>query len=345
MHVRKFHQSILDTVVGSHPRTDYFLERLKLVLLKENPDGRRERHGFEPAKYDAMCARVREYRDAMFEMGELREAFEYHEIVLSFCAIYEPAARIGEMCPGKTAWNPARGAWTKNTLRPLQLKLGFSSAAVAVLMPQPQRKTEYLTSHVTQARVRKPLLFLIEDNNYHFLLAMAVAEGEKFSPVDWSHADTTTCFRKSRYDNTPLDTSTVSAFMQAVYAECFPESASQFQTTGYGARIGRIRALKAVGGSHAHLNLMNLHTANRMAEVGGQVYVPVSAHTEELMNAVSGHTKTAGRNQYDTHTDKHTPVPYFCSRPVTWNHFFAAGVNLNFCQRYMCITSKKVPPY
>ena len=44
---------------------------------------------------------------------------------------------------------------------------------------------------------------------------------------------------------------------------------------------------------------------------------------------------------HTNHTGKHTPVPYFCSWPVTWNHFFAAGVNLNFCQRYMCITSKR----
>jgi hypothetical protein len=74
------------------------------------------------------------YTDLSTGITDPDKLSEYHEILLSFCAIYEPAARIGEMCPGKTAWNPAQGAWTKNTLRPLQLKLGFSSAAVAVLL-------------------------------------------------------------------------------------------------------------------------------------------------------------------------------------------------------------------
>ena len=59
MHVREFHRCILDATPGQHPRTDHFLERLKPVLLKENPDGRRERHGFEPQEYHEMCACLR----------------------------------------------------------------------------------------------------------------------------------------------------------------------------------------------------------------------------------------------------------------------------------------------
>jgi hypothetical protein len=58
-------------------------------------------------EYHEMGACFRQYRDAMFEVAELREASEFHEILLAFCAIYEPAARVGEFVTGQS-WNPRR---------------------------------------------------------------------------------------------------------------------------------------------------------------------------------------------------------------------------------------------
>jgi hypothetical protein len=56
------------------------------------------------------------------------------------------------------AWNPIHGDWTKETTRAIQTGEGISEAAIAVLLPQPHRKTEHMTSRVAQQRAKNPLI-------------------------------------------------------------------------------------------------------------------------------------------------------------------------------------------
>ena len=296
MHVKEFHICILEVVCGPRPLTDHFLKRLTPALLKENPKGRAERPGYQPQEFDAMCGRLREIMVYAYDNGDRLNASEYCELLMAMCAAWEPAARVGEFCCGSD-WNPARGDWTKDTLRVMITRDAIADGAVALLMPQPHRKTEAMKSRTAQQRAQRPLVYLDEGNTYHFLLSRAVAESALYSPVDWSTATTEPAFRVSMHDSTPLNTSRVASYMNALYTELFPEKASHSVHAAHNTRIGRIQAMSAAAkGSSAQMQLMNLPTMLR----GRQQFTPASGEVEELMNKISGHTTTAGRLGYDS---------------------------------------------
>jgi hypothetical protein len=299
-HVKEFHITMLSVMPGPHPLTDHFLKKLRPVLLKENPDGRKDRPGYEPIVFDNMCKLLREYRDSAFAIGLLVEASEYHEVLLASCAFYEPAARAGEFCPGD-AWNPLRGDWSKETTRCIQTGEGIPKDAIAVLLPQPHRKTEYMTSRVAQQRAKNPIVYLAEDS-HHFLLFRAAQESNKYSPVNWSSARTEPCFRKSINDSTPLSSADIAGYLQAAHAELYPAEAAKCTYALHGARIGRIQSMKAARGSSSQLRLMNLPggAPTRAIEAQYGSVSSVSAHDEDIMIKVSGHTKSAGLSAYDT---------------------------------------------
>jgi hypothetical protein len=73
--------------------------------------------------------------------------------------------------------------------------------------------------------------------------------------------------------------------------------------------------MKAAGGTNAQLNLMNLHAESRKEPAGSSQYVPVSAYTEEIMNRVSGHVGSGGRNQYDTSMEE---VKYYINKQESY---------------------------
>ena len=141
MHVKEFILGILGVECGPRPRTEHFLKRVSHALLAENPAGKTERPGYEPDEYDQMCGLLKDRRQAAKDNGDDVGASEYHELLMAMCAVYEPAARVGEFCPG-SSWNPARGDWTKETLRSMITREGIAEGAVAVLLGQPHRKTE-----------------------------------------------------------------------------------------------------------------------------------------------------------------------------------------------------------
>jgi hypothetical protein len=270
------------------------------VLLKENPEGRTDRPGYEPDVFDNMCKLLREHRDSAYEIGWLEEASEYHEVLAAACAFYESAARGGEFVPGD-AWDPTRGDWTKETTRNMQTGEDIPTDAIAILIPQPHRKTEHMPSRIAQQRAKNPLVYLAEDSK-HFLLFRAMRESDKFSPVDWSTARTEPCFRKSTHDSTPLSAADLAGYLQAAHAELYPTEAAACTYALHGARIGRIQSLKAAGGTSAQLRLMNLPggppTATTLPRQSG--FVAASASDEDTMNKISGHTQSAGRTGYDS---------------------------------------------
>jgi hypothetical protein len=141
------------------------------------------------------------------------------------------------------------------------------------------------------------------DDDKHFLLYRAAQESEKFSPVDWSTARTEPAFRRSMVDSTPLSTDIVAGYLQAAHAELYPEEAAKYTFALHGARHGRIQSMKVAGGSSGQLKLMNLPggvSQGPMLQQGGtQAPTSISAHAEAVMNKVSGHTKSAGRANYD----------------------------------------------
>jgi hypothetical protein len=300
-HIKEFHITILGVVPGDFPLTDHFVQKLRPVLLKENPEGRKDRPGYEPKVYNNMCRLLREYRDGAYENGDVVDASEYHEVLLAACAFYEPAARAGEFVPGD-AWDPTRADWTKETTRCIQTGEGIADEAIAVLLPQPHRKTELMKSRVAQQRAKNPLVYIVDDDK-HFLLYRAAQESQKFSPVDWSTARTEPAFRRSMVDSTPLSTDVVAGYLQAAHAELYPEEAAKYTFALHGARHGRIQSMKVAGGSSGQLKLMNLPggvSQGSMSQRGvTQAPTSMSTHTEAVMNKVSGHTKSAGRENYD----------------------------------------------
>ena len=216
---------------------------------------------------------------------------------MAMCAVYEPAARVGEFCPG-SSWDPARGDWTKETLWAMITREGVADDAVVVLLGQPHRKTETMKSRTAQLRARRPLVYLANDDTHNFLLYNVAAESHTFSPVDWTTARSEPAFRVSMVDSTPLDTTRVGKAMHVLFTALFPEKAAKYQYQAHNSRIGRIRAMAAAAGSSGtQLKKMNLPA---QASNQSTSFKPVSAEMEELMNRVSGHTANAGRDMYDS---------------------------------------------
>jgi hypothetical protein len=94
---------------------------------------------------------------------------------------------------------------------------------------------------------------------------------------------------------------TVAGYLQAAHAELYPDEAAKYTFALHSARIGRIQSMKAAGGSASQLKLMNLSSElgkqPRFTQATG-VYQQ-SPQDEEIMNKVSGHTRTSGRLAYD----------------------------------------------
>ena len=261
-HVVEFHKAYLKVHPPPMPMAKFFLQKAKPALSKEKPAGRKVRPGLAHDEVSAILLSMHE--SILVSSGSTQLLY-----VNAGCAIaltYERAMRVSELCPGDR-FHPAKHMsrqTVKAALKPLDELRHFE---MLVLEP-PERKCSH-RSPVAQQKANQPMPIDCQGAEAYSAV-MWFPLLEQYDACDIECRNTTPVFRIGGADNTALSAANVKILLQQVASSVVP----RWHLFSYGLhslRIGRESQWRAT---------------------------KLGRNNPELMNNLTGHTRTEGRLPY-----------------------------------------------
>ena len=270
-HVIEFHMAYLGVhpPPAGFPMTSWFLQKLRLTMAKERPEGRKRRPGLPGYQVAKILETIWERLQAT-KSRCIRLLYVNVGAALAFC--YEQAFRVGNVCPGPD-FRPERHL-SRTTIGPALIGREALKAKESFVIQPPVSKTTY-ASEAARERTNRPRLFdAMSEMFYAFgrwgpLLAELDPLGTNENPGE------TPAFRLGG-ENSPALTYVQTVRVMKLVAQGVVHDWENFDYDRHSLRIGRLN------------DFMSLKTTDG---------APLA--DEEQMNAWSMHTTSVGREGYN----------------------------------------------
>ena len=253
----------------------WMLAKLKRVMAKERPEGRKIRPGLDVGAVDTICRVLYEgLGTPPFKSTPITRLLVNMGAALAFT--FEKALRAGETCPGGYFDN--HNHLSRQTIAAALNTSEHLKSYEAVIFQPPVRKTTF-TSDVTRSKTSAPLVFDTQ-SEMHFSFC------GKWSPVldlidpapphEWPF---TPAFRTGGPASAALSTENMRAAIKKVAQDEIP-GWTRYDYGNQSLRIGRINAWRGAQSARD----FNIKAA------------------DEELNRATTHTSNAGRDPYDRQT-------------------------------------------
>eukprot|EP01052_Picozoa_sp_SAG31_P033235 SAG31_NODE_3730_length_3943_cov_2.667274_2_plen_750_part_00 len=271
-HVIEFHFSFLRVSPPplGFPRTRWFLNKLKLTMAKEKPEGRKRRPGLPGRAVHDILGYIRQLIDSVRSGSYMQKLYVNVGAAVAFA--FEQSMRVGNVCPGqdfRSDWHLSRET-IKGALRPVE----DLRRQDWLVVQAPVSKTTF-TSAAARERTTRPRLVDTQCTKmYGFVNWGALLQ--QYDPAsDTELPGNTPAFRMGGAGSPALSYHQTCRILKLAAVETVPNW-RDFDYGGHSLRIGRVNDMLAA----------RTASGERMAD-------------DEQINSWSMHTATAGRAGYD----------------------------------------------